>query len=847
MAPRTGSAGPGVRPGRWLILGLAGAALVLLAGRGLASIYIDRLWYSAMGAADLWRVQTLTTAALLSASAVVGALFVFANLLAVRRSVVSLVLPRRVGDIEIGEEIPGRYLTWTVIAISVLFGLLLTIWQEGWTSAWIAFHGLPFGETDPFFEADLAFFVYWLPFERSLYFWSLIAVLAVTALVVFLYALTPSLRWERGTLHVSRYVRRHLTVLGGLLLLVLAWSYRLDTFSVLVDGSGTAGLFTPADHAVSIPGNQILSWLTACVAVLVVVFGWLGQTRAAFVSVTVIIVLSLVTRELAPLLASRLSPPGSPITRVSDYEDTRAGYSRRAFGIELLETTDSELAYDGLRDAVRHVPAWDPEALLRAIESAADGALTGPRVGWQLSPMGLIALVPERLRRPDAASPDGGVEWTVHRILASEASAFGAPVPAVDSGDPDAGQIVLPSSLVADSMSGYVIIADTLGVVPAPALTGGLSRLAHAWSLQNFRLLLGELPPRRPEMLRLRDVRERVAALAPFFVQGSGVLPVLVADSLYWTVELYSASSSFPLALDLEIVGSDYSYFRHAATAIVSAATGRVAILPAASLDPIARSWIRRFPMLFASASDIPAALLAVLPPVLDAARVQATIFARFGQRGDTVRARHLPRESGADSALARGADPLIGLGETVGARWLAWTVPVLDASDLVIGTVVALGGGQAFEGAQRGVFWMPIAAPHVEWQNALDRLRLQSDSGRVIPGDPGAARGAVRSVPVSAGVALVQPAYAWPAGGSPTLAQVSALYGDEARTGATLSAAVGLGIDAATPSYPAESDDDRAGLRRLYQSMKSALARGDWAAFGAAFDSLGAFLAPAP
>ena len=47
---------------------------------------------------------------------------------------------------------------------------------------------------------------------------ALTTVLFATVVVIFFYALTPSLRWDRGTLYVSHYVRRHLAALGAVLL-----------------------------------------------------------------------------------------------------------------------------------------------------------------------------------------------------------------------------------------------------------------------------------------------------------------------------------------------------------------------------------------------------------------------------------------------------------------------------------------------------------------------------------------------------------------------------------------------------------------------------------------------------
>lgn len=99
-------------PRRWTLLALAGAAFLLLAGRAVASVYVDYQWYAAMDALPLWRARFMTTVATRVTAGVLASVFVFANLYGVRHSVVSLVLPRRVGNIEIGEEVPGRYLLW---------------------------------------------------------------------------------------------------------------------------------------------------------------------------------------------------------------------------------------------------------------------------------------------------------------------------------------------------------------------------------------------------------------------------------------------------------------------------------------------------------------------------------------------------------------------------------------------------------------------------------------------------------------------------------------------------------------------------------------------------------------
>jgi uncharacterized membrane protein (UPF0182 family) len=84
---------------RWLILVVAIVAILLIVGRTLAGVYADYLWYDSLGAVALWRTRLTAMIALRVGSAVGAGLFAFANLYAVRQSVVSLVLPRRLGNL----------------------------------------------------------------------------------------------------------------------------------------------------------------------------------------------------------------------------------------------------------------------------------------------------------------------------------------------------------------------------------------------------------------------------------------------------------------------------------------------------------------------------------------------------------------------------------------------------------------------------------------------------------------------------------------------------------------------------------------------------------------------------
>src|SRR5688572_26866838 len=153
---------------RWLLIVIAGGALALLLGRSIAQVYTDYLWYASAGAADVWRAKFATLVVLRLFCAIVATLFVFANLYAVRQSVVSLVLPRRIGNIEFGEEVPRTQLTWVAAALSAVLGVIFAWSQSDWSRALAVRIGQIFEEADPYFATDLSFFVFRLPFEVSL-------------------------------------------------------------------------------------------------------------------------------------------------------------------------------------------------------------------------------------------------------------------------------------------------------------------------------------------------------------------------------------------------------------------------------------------------------------------------------------------------------------------------------------------------------------------------------------------------------------------------------------------------------------------------------------------------------
>jgi hypothetical protein len=334
-------------------------------------------------------------------------------------------------------------------------------------------------------------------------------------------------------------------------------------------------------------------------------------------------------------------------------------------------------------------------------------------------------------------------------------------------------------------------------------------------------------PPSAAEahMVERRSVRSRVAALAPFFAQGSTVSPIWIADTLAWAVDVYSASQTYPLSRRIVVAGAERAYFQHAATAIVNGASGRVIFVADSAPDPVAATWMAEFPKLFVRPTALRAGVKEQLPPALDGARAQAIAFGRFGSRNETDVARHVPDDEGPDSALVDASPPLLSFPKT---GVTASVLPLLDRTERVRGLLVAFGGP-----THRSI-WIPARDPAPIWSESLDRLRA-SDTTMA----PTLVRGYVRVLPIAGRIVSIQPRYDLRGSGVARLLYVTAVIGDSIRSARSVFQLAGR----AASTAPISNADFRSRVQELYDEMRRASARSDWGRYGRAFDALGTLL----
>lgn len=801
-------------------LALAGAALALalLAGRLLTGAYAEWAWFDALGMASVWRARLVALGTLRAGLFAAAFVFAFVNLLAMRRSIVSLVLPRRLANLVIGEAVPGRHLTLAAALLSVLIAAAVALPQHDWVAVLRAQWATPLGEIDPYLGRDIAFWIAWLPFERLLRDWAVLLAAIVGATVMILYALTPSMHVQQGRLHVSTWVRRHFALYSAFLLLLIAWGYRLDAFDLLIHGSGAREAFTAFDHRVLYPYVIALGIGTAAVGVLVAWTGWIGHQRAMLGALLLVLVAGPLGRLGLPLLNQREANDRERAALERPYDHARTLYTRRAFGVDdILRGARADSLRIGLPLIAQSVSGWDPAAL--ALAAGTEPTLPpipgagAWRVGEGDSLRAIIAY--------GGAEPDAPLNpLVVQEVDPADADERGGPWP---SGA--LSYATLPPLAVGLDQPGVRLISDTLGRVAAPVFGSGWRRLSLAWGVRSLRLTFGDLDPKRTRLLMRRDVRARVQALLPFFTAGPTPQALVAHDSLWWSVELFNTSANYPLTEPLLVAGVTLRFAVPAGLALVNAHSGRVQVLLPNRPDKLTRWWRDHLPALFVARHAVDSDVLAALPAPVDRAFVQGNALARTGFRNDTLSARPLFQADDADVELRSGTPTPFA--SAAAGHPLAWGVPVVDGLDRLRGVFVAVGGLNP----RTALVEQPDS---MRWSSLLDRLQRVADSARISRTKRHPRRGRVQVIPTSSGTMVVQAFYEWVPDRAPALAGIVAIQGGEVRTALSLAAAFGA------PAHAAESDDRlRLRIARIYAALQDALRRSDWTAFGRAMSAL--------
>ncbi|NLS09268.1 UPF0182 family protein [Nesterenkonia sp. MY13] len=597
-----------------LIITIIIIAALLGAFIAFSGFYAEVMWYSHLGYSEVFWTEWMARGGIFAASFLVMGLLVWLSLFYAFRS--------RQQDLEgqVSDSV-GRYqstltsmrrlLIW---GLPVLMGLFAgTAAQANWETVLLFFNQEPFGQTDPEFGLDFAFYVFTMPFLNFLVGFLISAVLVAGIAGVLCHYLFGSIRIEQnGKFIVETGARWHVAVTAALFLLLQGVNWWLARYGTLQDqgGNWAGAMFTDINAVV--PAQAILAISAALVAAVFIITAITARWRFSIIGTAMLIVAAIIGSGVVPFLVQeyRVSPTEQTLER--DYIERNMELTRFAYGLDELEkqnydaaTTPEAGALEGDEANIENIRLLDPNLVSNAYRQfqqfrpyytfpdtlsfdryeidgeTVDTVVTAREVttdsdSWVNQHLiythgyGLVAA------NANTVTPEGRPDFSLQGIpttgeLASDEDYepriyFGEFSPQYSIVGAPEGESPMELDRPATQMTededgeGAEGEADegedtqyTFTGDGGPSVGNTFNRLIYALNFQSPEILLSGDMNEESQILYDRHPRERVEKVAPYLEVDQNVYPAIVGDRVKWIVEGYTTSSDFPYSTEQQL------------------------------------------------------------------------------------------------------------------------------------------------------------------------------------------------------------------------------------------------------------------------------------------------------
>jgi uncharacterized membrane protein (UPF0182 family) len=670
----------------WLIVGAVVLFFLITSLRGIASFYTDYLWYDSLGRSEVWR-------GVLGAKIALAAIFTAAFFAVMW---VNLVIADRLAPpfrpagpedevIERYHELVGGRVGMVRATVSGLLALIAGAGVSSEWNSWLLFtHAKDFGIKDPQFDTDIGFYVFRLPFLTFLVGWLFAALLIVLIVTAVAHYLNGGIRMSAQHNRVTPQVKAHLSVLLGLLALVKAVGYWLQRYELTTSARGFVDGAGYTDVKAQLPAINLLLLIMVASFVLFIINIWRRGWTLPILGVGLWALIAVVAGAIYPQFVQRVQVEPNEPAKERLYIGRNIDATTAAMGLGDIEVTPFDLETDpdaidlaGNAETIQNIRIWDPAP---SILGRSFQQLQAVRDYYRVNNVDVdrYELNGERtqvvLSVRDLNSDDlPRNTWAARHLTYTHG--YGAIVAPADEKDPTSGEpafvaedipyrteapeleLSQPAVYFGERLDGYVVVDSKQRELSfededetkytsyqgedGVALDNIVKKAAFALRFGDVNPLISNQLRSESKVLYIRDIRERVAALAPFLDLDADPYPVIHDGRIVWIVDAYTTTSRYPYGqrVDTGQLSGDsdldhsFNYIRNSVKVVVDAYDGTVDFYVMPVDDPIIEAYRDAFPRMFKDLDEMPDELRAHLRYPEDLFRLQTTAWAKYHVR----------------------------------------------------------------------------------------------------------------------------------------------------------------------------------------------------------------------
>jgi len=653
----------GEMPSPWVLL-LGGIAVAgFFISTTAVTLYTDWLWFQSVGYSDVFLTIWTTRLGLFTASALFAVVVLLVNLLIARRlapkSDLPFIPPEEMID-------TGKWLRSAIWVGSAVVAVVMGLVASGrWELVLRGLNASSFDLVDPIFNLDSGFYVFALPVWRFVQSW-LIGLLVLCVIGVgAIYGISLSL--QRSTFSsLSQGVRAHLSVLACLFLLLMAANYTLETWDLVHSPRGAVFGGGYTDVTAQLFALRVLTGLALLTAVLFLASVFLRSFTLPVGGLGVLLAAAILLGNLYPSFVQRFEVVPNELEKERPYIAQNIRFTRYGFGLDRIgdrpfggDAALTRAAIDRNPDTIQNIRIWDPNPLRETynqIQSirlyydfldvdvdryVIDGKYRQVMLSVrELSPEKLASQAQTWVNQRLVFTHGYGVTFSpvnevsqegLPRLLIQDVPPTGFMEinrPEVYYGEkPDKYVVVKAITEEFDYPKGEANVNTTYQEESGVRLSSPLRRLAFAWRFGDMNLLISSQLTPESSVLFYRQIRQRVAQIAPFLTLDRDPYIAVVDGRLVWLLDAYTTTDKLPYA---ERYQKRFNYIRNSVKVTVDAYTGAVSFYVAEPTDPLIQTYARIFPTLFRSLDEMSPAIRAHLRYPEDLFLAQAEMYRTY-------------------------------------------------------------------------------------------------------------------------------------------------------------------------------------------------------------------------
>ncbi len=486
------------------------------------------------------------------------------------------------------------------------------------------------------------------------------------------------LNWYKRRMNAVMW--RYLATIAGLIMVVFAWGVKLSTWDLMWSGRGTVAGPGYTDVHVQIPANttMLVTFVIAAIILFVASRMRLGKTAvvSAIGAFALIALVGMVGVGVIPAAVEHWKVAGNKVQYETPYVTNSIRFTRQAYAlsedrVEVQQFGDNgvpvpftqEIA-DANPDVLNNVRLWDWRVLATTLSQIqtfrqyydfADVDITRVRVDGKLRQVMLClremntdrltentdswfnrrfvythgygyCMVPTNDFEVNSGLP---VLWVKNIPMSSTIPGYDKVEPRVYYGERTVDRVYVNSRQGEfDYPQGDQNVYGHYQGLGGVRLGSGFRKLAFAFEDGGIRLLLANEMTDSTKVMWDRDIKSRVAKLAPFLKYDRDVyaVPSPEEGKLYLVVDGYTHTNHYPYAESCD----DLNYVRNAVKVVLDCYNGTTTYYIFDEQDPLIKVWAKVFPTLFRPKSEMPVGVMEHVRYPEDMLSVQSRVYGTY-------------------------------------------------------------------------------------------------------------------------------------------------------------------------------------------------------------------------